>query len=88
LQKNRYWQKEDGFSLDAGPFVAALGELGLEARQVAMVGDDAEADVAGAKAAGLLGVVQVETGKYRPGEAGGADLVVESFADLMGAISL
>lgn len=110
LQKNRYWQKEDGLSLDAGPFVAALeyasgkeatvvgkpekaffeaalGELGLEARRVAMVGDDAEADVAGAKAAGLLGV-QVETGKYRPGESGGADLVLESFADLTGAIGL
>jgi len=24
LQKNRYWQQEDGLSLDAGPFVAAL----------------------------------------------------------------
>jgi Haloacid dehalogenase-like hydrolase len=24
LQKNRYWRKEDGLSLDAGPFVAAL----------------------------------------------------------------
>lgn len=110
LQKNRYWQKGDVLSLDAGPFVAALeyasgkeanvvgkpekvffeatlGELGLEARRVAMVGDDAEADVTGAMAAGLLGV-QVETGKYRPGEAGGADLVVESFADLTGAIGL
>lgn len=110
LQKNRYWQKEDGLSLDAGPFVAALEyasgkeatvvgkperaffeaalhELGLEAGEVAMVGDDAEADVAGAKAAGLLGV-QVRTGKYRPGAAGGADLVVESFAHLPGALGL
>ena len=24
LQKNRYWEREDGLSLDAGPFVAAL----------------------------------------------------------------
>jgi HAD superfamily hydrolase (TIGR01458 family) len=110
LQKNRYWQKEDGPSLDAGPFVAALeyasgkeatvvgkpekafyeaalGEIGLEARRVAMVGDDAEADVAGARAAALLGV-QVLTGKYRSGEDGGADLVVESFADLTEAIGL
>ena len=104
LQKNRYWRRPGGLSLDAGPFVAALEyasgkkatvvgkpekpffeaalrKLGLAAGEVAMVGDDAEADVAGARAAGLLGV-QVETGKYRPGEAGGADLVVESFARL------
>jgi HAD superfamily hydrolase (TIGR01458 family) len=108
LQKNRYWQKQSGLSLDAGPFVAALEyasgneatvvgkperaffeaalhELGLEAGDVAMVGDDAEADVAGAKAAGLLGV-QVQTGKYRTGEAANADLVVESFAKLPEAL--
>ena len=110
LQKNRYWQKESGISLDAGPFVAALEyasgkeatvvgkpersffeaalhELGLEAGEVAMVGDDAEADVAGAKAAGLLGI-QVRTGKYRPGEAPDADLVVESFARLPEVLGL
>lgn len=110
LQKNRYWQTEDGLSLDAGPFVAALEfasgkeatvvgkperaffeaalhELGLEAGEVAMVGDDAEADVAGAKAAGLTGV-QVRTGKYRAGEEGDVDLVVESFAHLPGALCL
>ena len=110
LQKNRYWQKKSGPSLDAGPFVAALEyasgkeatvvgkperaffeaalhELGLETGEVAMVGDDAEADVAGAKAAGLLGI-QVRTGKYRPGEATDADLVVESFAKLPEALGL
>ena len=110
LQMNRYWQKESGISLDAGPFVAALEyasgkeatvvgkpersffeaalhELGLEAGEVAMVGDDAEADVAGARAAGLLGI-QVRTGKYRPGEAADADLVVESFASLPEALGL
>ena len=108
LQKNRYWQNENGLSLDAGPFVtaleyasgkeatvvgkpkraffeAALQELGLEACEVAMVGDDAEADVAGAKAAGLPGI-QVQTGKYRPGETGDADLVLESFAHLPEAL--
>ncbi len=110
LQKNRYWQREDGLSLDAGPFVAALEyasgksatvvgkpekaffeaallELGLQAREVAMVGDDAESDVSGARAAGLMGV-QVETGKFRSGEAGDADLVVESFARLPGMLGL
>lgn len=62
-------------------FAAALGDMGLGAREVAMVGDDAESDVAGAKRAGLVGV-QVETGKYRPGVESEADLIVESFAAL------
>jgi ribonucleotide monophosphatase NagD (HAD superfamily) len=48
---------------------AALGGLGLEAKDVAMVGDDAEPDVAGAQRAGLRGV-QVKTGKYRLGAVG------------------
>lgn len=109
LQKNRYWRTEDGLSLDAGPFVAALEyasgkqavvvgkpeesffrialeELGLAAHEVAMVGDDAEADVAGAKKAGLSGI-QVRTGKWRPGaEVDEADLVIDSIADLPGAL--
>jgi HAD superfamily hydrolase (TIGR01458 family) len=34
---------------------------------VVMIGDDAEADVGGAMAAGLMGVL-VQTGKYRPGQ--------------------
>ena len=33
-----------------------------------MVGDDAEADVAGALAAGLGSALLVRTGKYRPGD--------------------
>ena len=32
-----------------------------------MIGDDAEADVGGAMAAGLQGIL-VQTGKYRPGQ--------------------
>ena len=110
LQKNRYWRREDGLALDAGPFVAALEyasgvsatvvgkpeesffrlaveDLGLEAHEVAMVGDDAEVDVAGAQAAGLRGV-QVKTGKYRQGEEGRADLVLESFAGLPEALEI
>jgi HAD superfamily hydrolase (TIGR01458 family) len=46
-------------------FAAALGELGLpRGAAVAMVGDDVEADVAGAIEAGLDGVL-VRTGKFR-----------------------
>lgn len=68
-------------------FAAALDDMGLTAHEVAMVGDDAEADVAGAKRADLVGV-QVKTGKYRPGAEEGADLVVESFAGLPRALGL
>jgi HAD superfamily hydrolase (TIGR01458 family) len=87
LQKNRFWLRADGLSLDVGPFVAAiefatgreaqvvgkpapgffeqvLADLGAEAREAAMVGDDVESDVGGALRAGLAGVL-VETGKYR-----------------------
>jgi HAD superfamily hydrolase (TIGR01458 family) len=110
LQKNRYWRREDGLSLDAGPFVAALEyasgrsatvvgkpereffelalrEMGLAPNEAAMVGDDAEADVAGAQAAGLKGI-QVRTGKYRPGVEGRPDLVLESFAALPEALGV
>jgi phospholysine phosphohistidine inorganic pyrophosphate phosphatase len=111
LQKNRYWEREDGLSLDAGPFVAALeyasgktatvigkpeapffeaalAELELEAREVAMVGDDAETDVAGAQRAGLRGV-QVKTGKYRTRitmREVEPDLVLDSVAELPEAL--
>ena len=110
LQKNRYWRKEDGLSLDAGPFVAALEyasgtsatvigkpekdffrlaieDMGLGPHEVAMVGDDTEADVAGARAAGLKGI-QVKTGKYRPGSSGEWDLALESFAGLPEALGV
>jgi HAD superfamily hydrolase (TIGR01458 family) len=111
LQKNRYWRREDGLALDAGPFVAALeyasgksatvvgkpersffrlalDDLGLAPEEVAMVGDDAEADVAGAQAAGLRGI-QVRTGKWRPDvEVREPDLVLDSVAGLPGALGL
>lgn len=45
-------------------FSHALESLGLPAGEVLMVGDDIEADIGGAKSAGLL-AVQVKTGKYR-----------------------
>ena len=113
LQKNRYWEREDGLSLDAGPFVtaleyasskaatvigkpeapffeAAIADLELDAREVAMVGDDAQTDVAGAQKAGLRGV-QVKTGKYRAGiSARGTepDLILDSVAELPEALGI
>lgn len=69
-------------------FESALRDTGLEAGEVAMVGDDPEADVVGAKRAGLL-AVQVRTGKWRPGgDVGEADLILDSIADLPDALDL
>ncbi len=68
-------------------FRAALEGLGLEAGEVAMVGDDPESDVAGARRMGIKGI-QVRTGKYRPGDESNADLTIDSFADLPEALQL
>jgi HAD superfamily hydrolase (TIGR01458 family) len=65
-------------------FRLALEDLGLEAGQVAMVGDDAEADVVGARRAGLVGI-QVRTGKWQA-DVGEADRVIDSVADLPGIV--
>jgi HAD superfamily hydrolase (TIGR01458 family) len=67
-----------------GFFRLALEDLGLAANEVGMVGDDAEADVGGAKRAGLLGI-QVRTGKWQA-DASEADLVLDSIADLPGVM--
>lgn len=48
-------------------FHAAVSDMGLEAHEVLMVGDDVEADVQGALDAGLQACL-VRTGKYRPGD--------------------
>jgi ribonucleotide monophosphatase NagD (HAD superfamily) len=54
-----------------------------------MVGDDVEADIGGAKAAGLRGVL-VRTGKYREETLAAADpqpdAVIDSIADLPAAL--
>ena len=48
-------------------FAAALRPLGCSPAEAVMIGDDVEADVNGALAAGLRGIL-VRTGKYRPGD--------------------
>ncbi len=48
-------------------FTIAVDSLGLSPRDAVMIGDDAEADVAGAMTAGLRAVL-VRTGKYQPGD--------------------
>lgn len=48
-------------------FRLALESLGVPADAAVMIGDDVEADIAGALAAGIPAVL-VRTGKYRPGD--------------------
>lgn len=66
-------------------FHQAVAHLGIPPERVAMVGDDIEADVLAAQAAGLTGVL-VRTGKFRPEDLerapGRPDHVIDSVADL------
>ena len=55
-------------------FLLAVEALGCTPGEAVMVGDDAEADVGGALAAGLKGVL-VRTGKYRPGDEAALDRI-------------
>jgi HAD superfamily hydrolase (TIGR01458 family) len=54
-------------------FQAALASIGCDGKEVVMVGDDAEADVAGALKAGIDKALLVRTGKYRPGDENKVD---------------
>ena len=66
-------------------FDAALAALGAAPAEATMVGDDVEADVGGAKALGMKGVL-VRTGKFREDALAAADskpdAVLDSIADL------
>jgi HAD superfamily hydrolase (TIGR01458 family) len=68
-----------------GFYEQALADLGVTAERVVMVGDDIEADVRGAKAAGITAVL-VRTGKFRDSDlahpAVVPDAVLESIAAL------
>jgi HAD superfamily hydrolase (TIGR01458 family) len=68
-------------------FQAALDALRADAGETTMVGDDVEADIGGAKAAGLRAVL-VRTGKFREDALAVArekpDGVVDSLADVPG----
>jgi len=54
-------------------FATALASAGCAAGDAAMIGDDAEADIAGALAAGIGTAVLVRTGKYRSGDEAAFD---------------
>ena len=49
-------------------FKAALASIGCDGKEAVMVGDDAEADIAGALKTGVGSALLVRTGKYRPGD--------------------
>ena len=72
-------------------FAAAARELGLPHHRIAVVGDDLESDVAGARAAGMTGLA-VRTGKYRPRDEErarqAADAVLDSIAEVPGWLGL
>lgn len=69
-------------------FYAALTDMGLEADDVVMIGDDVVNDVGGAQAAGIRGVL-VRTGKYREDQVAASgvtpDLVVDGIGQLADA---
>ncbi len=66
-------------------FAAALADAHGDSAHAVMVGDDIEADVGGAQAAGIHGVL-VRTGKFREGAAARSGVVptatIDSIADL------
>lgn len=66
-------------------FDSALLDMGLLPQEVAMIGDDIDADVDGAQQAGLGGIL-VRTGKYRPAYAEAStvipNLTLDSVKDL------
>jgi len=69
-------------------FAAALADLNARPARAVMVGDDIEADVGGAIAAGLRGIL-VRTGKYREDTLAASGVrpteIVDSIADVPAA---
>jgi HAD superfamily hydrolase (TIGR01458 family) len=66
-------------------FEEVLGDLGVEATEAAMVGDDIESDIGGAQQAGLAGVL-VRTGKYRPDAMRAAGIEPTATVDSIAAV--
>lgn len=66
-------------------FLGVAARLSLAPGECVMVGNDYAKDIAGARAAGMRTVWLNPSGDAAPGTA--ADLVIESMADLPGAVS-
>jgi len=73
------------FGKPATPFFdTAVGMLNMPGREIVMIGDSIETDIAGAQASGLQGLL-VRTGKFRTSDLEGAvqpDAVLDSIRDL------
>jgi putative hydrolase of the HAD superfamily len=65
---------------DPAPFVAALDAIGVAPGAGIMIGDRPDKDVAGARAAGMLGAVRVRTGEYRAAPNRNCLAIVDDFA--------
>lgn len=72
-------------------FQIALDDMGLTAGDVAIIGDDIDADVGGGQQAGLKGIL-VKTGKYRQSYIDASTVkpekVIDSIADLPAILGL
>jgi HAD superfamily hydrolase (TIGR01458 family) len=66
-------------------FEAAARAMGLAITEVAMVGDDLQADVAGAQAIGMRGFM-VRTGKFRAAEVEASDTVPDRVLDSVASL--
>ncbi len=80
------------FGKPAGDFFQmAVSDMKLRPSEVAIIGDDIDADVGGGQQAGLYGIL-VKTGKYRQNYLETSsikpDLVIDSIKDLPGALGL
>jgi putative hydrolase of the HAD superfamily len=68
---------------EPGAFAGALGALGAAGEPAMMIGDDLDADVAGAQAAGLATAWVDHAGSGPPGRAVRPDRVVRALAELL-----
>ncbi len=66
-------------------FKQALAQLNLKAHQVAIIGDDLEADIAGGARAGLV-TIGVKTGKFREEDLASAQIKPDLLLDNIGQL--
>ena len=67
-------------------FLVACQSIGTLPERTVMIGDDLEADVGGAQAAGFVGVL-VRTGKFRPGQLEKSDIQPHAILDSVGDLA-
>lgn len=86
LFDHRTWSDEARVRKPAAAiFALTLGALGVKAEEAVHVGDDVDADVSGAKGAGLR-AVWYDTGKWQGADGARADAVVHSWRELPAAL--